>query len=131
MSTRSTISYLDPNGGVQQIYCHYDGYPSHTGALLKEHYSNPTAAGGLVDLGDLSYLAENLYPEGEHSFRKPESGVCVFYGRDRGETGTDPKHFESFEDYKEYNWQEEYNYIYIEDLDDWFLVTESFEFVPF
>lgn len=45
MATRSTISYqlnhLDyPTPVYKTIYCHLDGYLSHNGAILVEHYNS-------------------------------------------------------------------------------------------
>jgi hypothetical protein len=43
----------------------------------------------LLSHGDLSVLETNIHPTDEHDFDNPEKGVCVFYGRDRGEEGID------------------------------------------
>jgi hypothetical protein len=59
MSTRSTISIETPKG-IRSIYCHFDGYLSHNGKLLKENYNTAEKVNALIDLGDLSQLAENL-----------------------------------------------------------------------
>jgi hypothetical protein len=75
---------------AKTVYCHSDGYLSYNGRILQEHY-NSSKANHLVALGDLSSLGRNIEaPENvEHSFNKPLDGVCVFYGRDRGEDGTE------------------------------------------
>ena len=86
MGTRSRIGMETANGAVYSIYCHWDGYPSHNGKLLLEHWSNDAKLRELMDLGDISVLAAELGRK--HQFegtRKPT--WCKVYGRDRGETG--------------------------------------------
>jgi hypothetical protein len=87
MSTRSTISIQTPEGDIRTIYCHYDGYLSHNGALLHTYYNTEEKVNALIDLGDLSSLREKLIPnqDAPHSFVKPQEGVTVAYHRDRGE----------------------------------------------
>jgi hypothetical protein len=87
MSTRSAIGVMHGNK-AKVVYCHHDGYLNFNGQILQEHYSS-AKANNLVALGDMSSLGQNLAaPEGvTHSYRDPLIGVCVFYGRDRGEDG--------------------------------------------
>jgi hypothetical protein len=47
----------------------------------------------LINNGDLSSLRENVEPTGAHSFDKPQDNVCVYYGRDRGETDVNYRMF--------------------------------------
>lgn len=47
MSTRSAIGFW-VGKRLQMIYCHYDGYPAHTGLLLKKYYDSRSAAEELV-----------------------------------------------------------------------------------
>lgn len=99
MATRSRIGVM--HGDVlKSVYCHWDGYLDHNGRILLNHYDS-AKANHLVALGDLSSLDINVeIPEGEtHSYQSPLKGVTVFYGRDRGEKGTDfavDHDFESF-----------------------------------
>jgi hypothetical protein len=89
MGTRSRIGVM--HGDVcKSVYCHWDGYLEYNGTLLQEHYDS-SKANFLVALGDISSLRPSIeIPEGvEHSFEKPAEGITVFYGRDRGEKGTD------------------------------------------
>lgn len=89
MSTNALISVMTKNSHNEDIYktiyCHWDGYLSHLGAILFKNYNTAELADALVSLGDASCIEEKLTPTGEHSFDKPENGVCVFYHRDRGE----------------------------------------------
>lgn len=94
MATRSRIAIEDENGSVRSIYSHWDGYPSHNGRILSEHYTDREKVKRLIDLGNLSVLAPEIdIPEGvDHTFESQTKGVTVFYGRDRGEVNQDPKH---------------------------------------
>ena len=90
MSTRSMILKEQEDGSYLGIYCHSDGYLTHNGAMLIDHYNSREMVDKLISLGDLSYLAPKIEPnENEtHTFEKPQKGVCIFYGRDRGESET-------------------------------------------
>ena len=88
MSTRSMIGKLNEDGSVTAIYCHFDGYPSHNGKILNEHYTDEKKVDELLALGSLSILAANVHPdpEVEHKFGgNVQEGVCLAYHRDRGE----------------------------------------------
>jgi hypothetical protein len=71
MATRSLIG-IKLGDYVKTIYCHWDGYPEHNGQLLMNNYTSPTAIFELLELGDLSILAES-----------PDQ--CKAYHRDRKE----------------------------------------------
>lgn len=89
MSTRSFIAKQTGEDEYLTVYCHSDGYLTYNGALLLDCYNTPEQVDELLKLGDLSYLAESLYPNPDypHSFDYGErqSGVTVAYGRDRGD----------------------------------------------
>ena len=98
MGTRSRIGVMHGNK-VKSIYCHWDGYLSFNGRILQESYDS-ARANQLVALGDLSSLRANIGEK--HAFSKhdvPAEEVeafetltenwCTFYGRDRGEKGTE------------------------------------------
>jgi len=102
MGTRSAIGYATQDGRVRGKYSHYDGYPAYTGKMLNEHYQQSRKIAQMVELGDQSFLAEEIFPKGAHSFDSPEEGVTIFYGRDRGETGTEPREFDNIVDFVDY-----------------------------
>lgn len=107
MATRSNIILSRSNGKYDRIYVHYDGYLSGVGETLLAHYTSYARVSELIDLGDLSCLGENISPSGDrHSYAEPEPGICIAYGRDRGETGTAARTFNSLaeacEDHEEY-----------------------------
>ena len=85
MGTRSDIIVKLSNGTWKRIYCHWDGYLSHNGQILLEHYNTQEKAEALVLPGDLSSLAESCEKPDGHTFNAPVKGHCVYYGRDRGE----------------------------------------------
>jgi hypothetical protein len=58
MATRSLIGMNLDNGITKIIYCHWDGYPEYNGQLLVNNYTSPSAVFDLLELGDLSSLAE-------------------------------------------------------------------------
>lgn len=96
MSTRSTISIKNEDGTYDSVYCHWDGYIEHNGAILSKHYNDEESIRDLISHGEMSSLAENL----ENS---------VFYHRDKGEQlrvvrGTDDL----------YTWSQDYNYVFKE-----------------
>jgi hypothetical protein len=102
MGTRSAIGYKTPEGKVVAKYSHYDGYVAGVGKTLVEHYTQARKIAQMVELGDQSFLAEEIFPKGEHSFNAPEEGVTVFYGRDRGETDVDAQEFDTVQEFVEY-----------------------------
>lgn len=73
MSTNATIIVQRP--GTQEyasIYTHWDGYPSHHGKILLEHYNTYEKVVELIQLGQLSELNET-------------ADTCISYHRWRGE----------------------------------------------
>lgn len=97
MGTRSRIGVMHGDK-CKSVYCHWDGYLEHNGKILQEHYDS-ARANHLVALGDLSSLRPNIGEE--HPFSSFDvdmsredydakfGDMCTFYGRDRGETGTE------------------------------------------
>ena len=108
MSTRSTIAIETKNGAVQQVYCHYDGYPSYVGRILLENYSTPEKLQSLIEQGSISSLDKSIGTK--HSFDDRPEGETTFYARDRGEE-LDLDEYWNFEVYRCSAYMEEYNYI--------------------
>jgi hypothetical protein len=134
MGTRSTIALEFADGTVQQVYCHWDGYLDHNGAILKEHYSDPFKLRDLIDLGDLSSLRPEigekhafsqfeLRAEEVPAFQKLTEDMCTFYGRDRGETNINARKYKNADEYFDCSQQEEYDYILrnVEGTATWFV----------
>ena len=112
MATRSNIGIVNLDKSITGIYCHWDGYPEYVGKMLLNHYNNDDIVNGLMNLGDLSILSENVNPTGPHTFNNPQKGVCVAYGRDRGETGTNSRTFEDMGEYEHFGSGVDYQYLY-------------------
>lgn len=127
MSTNCLIgkSYGDK---IKAIYCHWDGYPSHVGEILKEYYNNDSIIDKLINLGDISCLEKNIEPlEGQqHSFDSPAPNVTIAYHRDRGED----KYIRDYSD--EDSFKEELksfscNYLYLWDDNEWKIFDNSYD----
>jgi hypothetical protein len=113
MATRSYIGVRNTDASVDYIYCHFDGYPDHNGAILREHYSNINRVNELLNLGDLSVLGKFI---GEKmDFNKRVQDTCLAYGRDRGESNVDKKNSE----YDKLITDQDVDYVYIFDGDYW------------
>ena len=57
MSTRSVIGILQDDKSVNSVYCHFDGYPEHTGYFLKKFFDTTEKVNSLISGGDISQLA--------------------------------------------------------------------------
>ena len=148
MGTRSTIALEFADGTVEQVYCHWDGYLSHNGKILAEHYSDPFKLRDLIDMGDISSLGKvigkkhpfspaynetNLMKkakiEAEYEIARQE-GYTTFYTRDRGEDLTIEK-FDSFATYAAFHQREEFAYC-LRNVDGkavWFVAEDDGRFV--
>jgi hypothetical protein len=112
MATRSTIAVQTADGTVRQVYAHWDGYLEHNGRILAEHYDEQELVEALVEHGDISSLRAKINPEGSHSFDDPQEDVTVYYGRDRGEKGTEFRSIASVTEYQRSGQREEYDYLF-------------------
>lgn len=125
MATRSTIAVQHKDGSISSAYCHWDGYPSNQSPLLLGFYNGLEQAELLVSGGSLSRLAEKVSPDpgDAHSFESPQDDVCIYYGRDRGETDIHCKVYDTLKDYQAYNDFQEFNYLFSEG--HWWLVDQE------
>jgi hypothetical protein len=98
MATRSRIGIENQDGTVNSIYCHFDGYPSHNGEILKKYYSDREKLQQLLELGDISSLDEELEK-------------VTAYHRDRGEELNPARIDKSLDEFRESDY-EEYGYIF-------------------
>ena len=127
MGTRSTIALEFADGSVGVVYCHWDGYLSHNGKILLNHYMDPYKVRELIDNGDVSSLGSEIgvkHPfDAPGSFGTPEyqsykeqyGNMCKFYMRDRGEEGCVAQYYKDFADYEQNHGYQEYEYILRED----------------
>ena len=122
MGTRSAIGYKTPEGKIRAKYSHYDGYPAFTGAMLEKHYQAARKIAQMVELGDQSGIAPNVFPSSDaHSFNTPEDDVIVFYGRDRGETRVDAQDFDTVQEFVEYYADSGCEYFYLHTVNGWIM----------
>jgi hypothetical protein len=123
MGTRSNIGIRNIDNTVTGIYCHWDGYPSHVGKILLDHYNDVDRVNALMELGDLSSLRIKLNPEPgkPHTYDEPLDDVCVAYGRDRGEKGVESKLFKTLSQFERYmdNSGAEYQYVFDTVVGEW------------
>jgi hypothetical protein len=116
MATRSFIGIRNTDDSVDYIYCHYDGYPSHNGVILTEHYKTIDKVKALLALGDLSILGEEIGEKQDFNDRSTHNEKwCLAYGRDRGEPNTGAKN----DKYGEIINDKGVDYAYIFDGDYW------------
>jgi hypothetical protein len=99
MPTRSFIGKLNPDQTVTYIYCHFDSYPNHVGAVLEEYYSTEEKVNELLELGDLSSLGKSI-------------NECDAYGRDGGECDVEATTAISESEYKKIKFAVNYIYLY-------------------
>ena len=129
MGTCSRIGVMHGDN-VKSIYCHWDGYLEHNGAILQEHYDS-SKANHLVALGDLSSLRRDIgekhafsqfeVPKEEvEAFKALTEDMCTFYGRDRGETGTEYKVDHTFEQFLERAEGCDAEYYYVMENGQWY-----------
>lgn len=87
MATRSNIC-VKVGDVYRTVYCHWDGYLAHNGAILFEYYDSQELAEELVSHGDMLTLDKKCSKPNGHSYENPVDGYTVYYGRDRGEKNT-------------------------------------------
>ena len=113
MATRSAIG-IEVDGKIVAAYCHWDGYLENNGEILFKHYQNPEKILKLISLGDMSSLDSEIEPAAgvEHSFDKKAKNVTVYYGRDRGEVGVEPRTFDTRDEMIAWYSDSEYFYLW-------------------
>lgn len=123
MSTNSSISIQTTKTNGKSIYCHWDGYPSFNGKMLKEHYNTKEKVKQLIALGNLSILGETIGEKVQFDgFDSQKNKQCLAYERDRGEKGQKAK---SWKD-KPSDTQQ-WNYLFKDGV--WYVSNWDYEFV--
>jgi hypothetical protein len=97
MSTNSHIGFKADLGKdhYHYTYCHWDGYPSHVGRILYDHYNTLDKVVHLVAGGYISSLGKSIECPKGHSFETPVEGFTIYYGRDRGDSDVGTMHARS------------------------------------
>lgn len=112
MSTRSTISFMYSSGTIYSSYCHHDGYPEHNGNILHNCINNPTDAQIIAMRGEMSSISK---------VKGNKIGIAMLMSNEYGIFHSLEELSKSFE---------EYNYIYIEEQNKWFLIEPDFTLKP-
>jgi len=110
MGTRSRIGVMHGDK-CKSVYCHWDGYLSHNGRILQEHY-NSGRANHLVALGNMSTLGKEIgekhafsqfevRAEEVQAYKKLTENWTTFYMRDREEKGQEFEVSQSFDEFLE------------------------------
>jgi len=107
---------------------------AHNGKMLQEYYSNPFILRDLIDLGSLSSLRPTIgtkHPFSHYDvngmtvveYANLYQDMCVFYGRDRGETNTEATYFKDYLHFLVDGQEEEYDYLLrnIDGVATWFV----------
>ena len=119
MGTRSRIGVMHGDK-LKSVYCHWDGYLSHNGRILQDHYDS-AKANHLVSLGDVSSLRPEIgvvhpFSTWDTDMSPAEydaqfANMTTFYGRDRGESGVDFTVDQSYNEFLSKDYDYEYYYI--------------------
>lgn len=110
MATRSTIAMVLPNGSIQSIYCHWNGYPEGVGLTLAKHY-NKRKVKQLIANGDVSSLGQ--FVGHKHDFnRATKVKSTTFYGRDRGEDNIESRNHATIKEWRKAYEMSEFCYLF-------------------
>lgn len=123
MGTRSYIAKRNEDGTYKGIYCHWDGYLDNNGKILAEHYQDPAKVDAMIALGDLSSLGTDIGEKHDFDATPRPKGMCTYYGRDRGEDGTEAKTHKTFDECKAEAADCANGYFYYFQDNQWFVIV--------
>lgn len=141
MGTPATIGLMRPNGTIESIYLHQDGYYEEAGYKLLSYYSDVKLVEELLSLGPLSDLGStigtkhdpwlqywqkldkensnlNYFDTLDKWEKTPESKMCHSFFRDMESHPHDISRFVSAERFREN--VAEYGYLYLENENKWY-----------
>ena len=107
MGTRSRIGIQLSDDSILSVYCHYDGYPSFNGKVLREFYDTKEKASELINGGDMSCTWTNA---GWTNETLPESGPLHYTSRGESIDMNAPRLDKDMEEFFTDN--EEYSYVF-------------------
>ena len=127
MGTRSYIAQQTTTG-IIAVYCHWDGYPSHNGRILRDHYSNAEKLAQLIAHGDMSILGPEI--GSQHDFNARADGECTFYHRDRGEKWehVKPQTYKTTKELLKYAGKSGAEYVYLYDGETWYYFARGAQY---
>ena len=107
MGTRSRIGIQLSDDSILSVYCHYDGYPSFNGKVLREFYDTKEKASELINGGDMSCTWTNA---GWQNETLPECGPLHYTSRGESIDMNAPRLDKDMKEFFTNN--EEYSYIF-------------------
>ena len=96
------------------VYCHWDGYPSFNGRVLREFYDTKEKVEQLINGGNISSLHTNA---GWKNETLPEVGPLYYTSRGESIDDNEPRVDENIVDFL--NDGEEYAYIFNQRFNEW------------
>lgn len=76
------IGVLYKDKTLHTVNYYHDAQEKHTTKTLLNHYKRLPKIEELLAHGELYDLQPQVEPDGEHTYKTPEQGVCGFYARD-------------------------------------------------
>tara|TARA_R100000458_G_C8209431_1_gene197399 strand:+ start:191 stop:877 length:687 start_codon:yes stop_codon:yes gene_type:complete len=116
MSTRSVIGIMNNDNSVDSVYCHFDGYPEHTGYFLKKFFDTTDKVKNLISNGDISSLVSSRnWERKEHPIINNKQVLKTLYYFDRPEVweSVKPKHHNSVLEFFERDCADEFKYLFL------------------
>lgn len=127
MGTSSTVTAKMGDGTYRTAYVNFDGYLNGVGRTLVDYYKNQEKVEALLAHGDMSCLYGSPEMTEGHSYETPVPGYCIYYGRDRGETGIECSTGATFEESLRNKGAQGYDYLW--DGEQW-VIKKGNEFFP-
>ncbi|MEZ4711669.1 MAG: hypothetical protein R3A44_31040 [Caldilineaceae bacterium] len=118
MGTRSFIA-LQTNSGFSGVYCHWDGYLSHNGRILRDHYYETEKIKQLIGLGYMSTLGPTISTK--HNPKHRTDDQTTYFHRDREHDWEEcqPQRFETIHDLRKFAEDCGCEYLYLFDGHAW------------
>ena len=113
MGTRSRIGIQLQDESIVSVYCHWDGYPSFNGRVLREHYTTIEQVRDLIDGGNISSLHTNV---GWKNETLPKTGPQYYTSRGESIKENEPRIDDDITEFLDNG--EEYAYIFTR-ADEW------------
>jgi len=111
MGTRSRIGIQLSDDSILSVYCHWDGYPSFNGKVLREFYDTKEKVNQLINGGNISSLHTNV---GWNQETLPETGPQYYTSRGESIKENEPELNKNQSEYLKTadNCGEEYAYLF-------------------
>ena len=80
MGTRSRIALQLDGDNLVSVYCHWDGYPTFNGKILRQYFNTRDKVSELIDGGDIS----SLWSDSTWDLKESRPNQTLYYS-ERGE----------------------------------------------